>query len=281
MFPGGAVPSSYATPTWNSAGTLPAGAAVVGGLGSIAGAALAPGLSTKDRAHTAARGVTDAGLSYAIPYYAAAKAVNALGQHFQGSGSPQVRGLGRALDYGTEPAGAKAFWRATRGRNPFEGQRGKDIAGNFALDIAGPVGTILRGIGGSAPKAFQKVMVDYGPFKPVAFMADALGLSHVPTEGTQFRKSIASGFQKIPGFETFSGGAKRNYELTEEQLKGFSQKDRDAAAVLAKAVAPFGSKFGKASDAYENQVMAMLLNQYGHPDELAAKLGPALDYLNG
>lgn len=258
MFPGGTVPGSYASPAWNSAGTLPAGAAALGGAGAVAGAALAPGLNTKQRAHTAARGVTDAALSYAIPYYGWAKAVNAIGQNLQRSGSPQVRSAGVALDYVTEPSGAKRFWDLTKGKNPFAGGAGA-VARDLTLDGMGPIGVLMR----ATP------------------LGEALGMFHTPTEGTTFRRSMEKGFRQIPGFETFEGGSSRNYDMTPEELAKFSQKDREAAEILAKAVAPLGAYHDNKGDAYTDQVRNMLLNMYGHPDELASKLGPALAFLNG
>lgn len=137
------------------------------------------GLTTQQKAGQSGRLVADTALSATIPYYALAKAVQAVGNELQKSGSPQVRGVGRVASYAAEPAGAGAFWNVATGMNsPRDAIK---RAGGFQgalLDTMGPVGLIMRGIGADLPL-----------------------MNQVPTKGAQFEKAL----YKLLNFDKYLG----------------------------------------------------------------------------
>lgn len=255
-----------------------------GGLGLAAGAAglgltladlAKSNLSTRDKVGEGVGGAFDLGASYAIPYYGTSKLVAGVGSQLAKSRSPQVAGAGRAIKQTGEPVGARIFARGIRGHGPWEDMDTKSANEGFILDMLGPLGAIAAGLGKG-----QKVAEGVSNFGPVPFGGKALDmLRHEPTHGTKFRRSMEMVFKKIPGFETFEGGASRNYEMTPELLKKLDQRDVGAATQLAKMIAPVGQDFDRDSQGYTDQVRNMLLNLYGHPGELTSKLEGALAFL--
>lgn len=263
-------------------------AGAAGGLGLGAGAAgfglnlanlAKSNLSTRDKVGEGVGGAFDLGASYAIPYYGQAKLVSALGKHFQRSGSPQVRGVGRAAEQVGEPRGAAMFARGIRGHGPWEaGGNVRDSSRDFVLDLLGPLGVALQGAG--IGNKVAKNIMDYGPLPGAGWAMKKLGLgAHEPTQGTKFRRTMEAVFKRLPGFETFEGGASKNYDLGADQLAKLDQRDVAAATQLAKLVVPLSKEAERSPEAYTNQLRNMLLNMYSHPGELTTKLKPALSFL--
>src|SRR5262249_44156827 len=111
-----------------------------------------PNLSTGQKVGHSVRGGTDAALAALVPYYGAGKAVNIVGKQLERSGSPQVRGAGRALDYAVEPSGAKGFWDVVQGdKSPAKAFSSNGGLEGLTLDMMGPVGIVLRGLGVRLP----------------------------------------------------------------------------------------------------------------------------------
>lgn len=258
------------------------------GAGAIGGAAGAAGfgltladlagrddLSTMDKVGSGVGSGFDLAASALIPYYGPAKLAAAAGGALAKSSSPQVSSLGRTVNAVAEPGGAKLFNASIRGQMPWQVMDQRDASHEFILDLLGPLGSVARGLGKGG-----KVAEGVTRFGPIPFGDKLLGLfAHDPTEGTKFRSSIASAFKRIPGFETFSGGADRTYDMTPEALAKFDPKDVAAATTLARLAAPAATRYGDKQSAYLDQVRNMLLNLYGHPGELMSKLPAALDWL--
>jgi len=260
----------------------------VPGAGAIGGAAGAAGfgltladlasrddLSTMDKVGQGVGGAFDLGASALIPYYGLSKLAAGVGGALSKSSSPQVSALGRTVNWAAEPGGAKMFNASIRGQNPFKGASTHDIGEELTLDLLGPIGAVLRGVGLGGKVASG--LMDYGPLPGMGQVLKLFGGE--PTEGTKFRSGIASAFKRIPGFETFAGGADRTYDMTPEALAKFDPKDVAAATTLARLAAPAATRYGDKQSAYLDQVRNMLLNLYGHPGELMSKLPAALDWL--
>jgi len=213
-----------------------------------------PDLSRTQQVGRSGRAVADLIMSLAIPYYGPAKAISAIGQQLEGSGSPQVRGLGRTLDYAAEPAGAKAFWDVVTGmRSPRAAFKAHGGWEGLTLDAMGPVGLILRGLGVNLPF-----------------------LHHTPTTGTTFRKEVSRLFDQIPelrGTDT----SRFNMEGGVEAYNAFSVEARTTAEAIARNLGPLSPTFTKqAADrqaAYTGQLANILLNRFG---ESLTTFGPAL-----
>lgn len=258
------------------------GASTLGGAAGVAGTALTladilreDDLSTFDKIGQGTGTAFDALASFTIPYYGPAKLVSGIGNALSRSGSPQVAGLGRALEHTGSPGGADIFAAGVRGHAPWEYLDTKTAHESFILDLLGPLGTIAKGMGKG-----DKVAEAVTNFGPVPFGGKALEFfAHEPTEGTKWRTGVANVFKRIPGFETFSGGADRTYNMDPETLAKFDPKDVAAATQLARLAAPAAARYGDKQSAYIDQVRNMLLNLYGHPGELTAKLPAALEYL--
>lgn len=239
------------TQALGAAGTL-GGAPGLANLAGIAGRGLGLGLSAYNIYNTATdprlsraqqvghsgRGVADAIMSLAIPYYGIGKAVSALGQHFQGSGSPQVRGLGRTIDYGVEPAGAKAFWNVLQGdlspKAAFKRQGGLE---GLTLDMMGPIGLIMRGLGVKLPF-----------------------LSHTPTTGTMFRREadrLLSQFPALQGTDT------SRYNIPLDAYNALPLDVRTRARSLADQLIGYAPSAKSNPEAYAIQLQNMLLNRFG------------------
>jgi len=230
--------------------TLPSALGNLGKLGGYAGAgygiykiATDPNLSTKEKVGQSARAATDVVLS-SLPvvgqFYGAARALGLVGQHLEGSGSPQVRGLGRTLDYAAEPAGAKGFWDVVTGsRSPKAAFKAQGGAEGLMLDTMGPVGLIMRGLGVHLP-----------------------GLYHEPTKGTQFRSGLQQAFKQLK-LPDFNRADKNVYNISEEKMNSFSAVDRSAAMRMAEMLAPQMPGYSSNPEAYKVQAFAILLNTLG------------------
>lgn len=213
-----------------------------------------PNLSTRQKAAGTSRAVGDIALT-AIPvfgqFYGLARALGLVGQHLEGSGSPQVRGLGRTLDYAAEPAGVKGLWDTIGGKSP--GAAFKDAGGmeGLTLDAMGPVGWAMRGLGWRLP-----------------------GLYHEPTTGTKFRTELGSIFDKIPALK---GSDLTKYNMPTGGYGSFSPQAVTDAQKLGQILAAYAPSGKKSPDAYALQAENILLNRYGNDtSSILSQLLPAL-----
>lgn len=247
-----------------------AGSPVTGAMGSYAGPALAGAaaipaiaqiagsdLSNKRKAAESAKVATDVGISL-IPvvgqFYGAARAAQALGQHMQTSGSPQVRAGGRAIDYAVEPGGAKAFWNAILGRpGPMFGAEGPAKA--LTLDMMGPVGVVSRAVG----------------FDPTFGVLD----SGPRSKGGKFRAELnALVNSKVKPLGNLDVEGK--FEMSPEEHAKFSDQAKQYAETLGAVLTGATSKRGNRD--YSIQASNVLLNNLG--EDVLTKGPEALKALN-
>ena len=211
-------------------------------------------LSTGQKVGHSGHLATDVGMSLVPvvgPFYALAKIASALGQHLQGSGSPQVRGLGRSIDYVAEPAGAKAFWSTVQGdKSPREAWKAQGGAEGLMLDTMGPVGIILRGLGVKLP-----------------FLHDE------PTTGTIFRNELSQIMKQIPQLK---GSDTSKYNIDQGVYEALTPEAKAAGAALGALLMGESPTGAKNKDAYGIQAQNVVLNRYGNdtPEILKQILTP-------
>ncbi len=143
---GGAIANAFGP----NAGPYLDGALSAAGFGlNLANIAGADTLTNKQKVGAGVQSGIDTAASYFFPAYGAAKLVQGVGQRLERSGSPEVRGLGRTIDYGIEPAGLQQTKAIFQGRQNFKdawSEIGK--GGGFAMDLALPgVNALLKGAG--------------------------------------------------------------------------------------------------------------------------------------
>jgi hypothetical protein len=213
-------------------------------------AATNPNFSRQQQVGHSGRAVADAIMSLLIPYYGLARGANVVGQQLERSGSPQVRGAGRAIDQATEPSGAKAFWNVAQGdMSPRKAIEKAGFQGAM-YDTMGPVGAILKGVGFKLPF-----------------------LSHEPTTGTKFRGELGQLFGRVPALK---GIDTSKYQMP---TGGYGQYGGafDQAKQLGTLLASRTADSAKNPAAYSLQAANILLNKYGAalPPELTSMLSGA------
>lgn len=228
-----------------------------GGYGAYQ-AATDPSLNRTQQIGHSGRAVADTLMGLLIPYYGLAKSLSIVGQVLQGSGSPQVRGAGRALDQAAEPAGAKAFWSVAQGDMSPKAALTKAGPEGFITDMLGPVGAILKGVG--ADKNVSRNIMDYGPIPFAGKALSMLGIGSKPTTGTMFRKDVGSIFDRIPALK---GLDTSKYTIDPGFYNSLPQEIRDRATAYSQQLASLSSNAKSNPQAYQNQIAAMLLNAYG------------------
>lgn len=256
----------------NVAGKLsgtPALSSLGQGLGTALGAATTgynlyntatnPNLSTKQKAAHSGGSVADLIFSTLFPAYGAGKALQAVGAIMERSGSPQVRGAGRSVDYAVEPAGAKSFLDVLRAdKSPKAAFNAQGGPRGLVLDLLGPLGIIARGTG-AGDKVARGVM-DYGPIPFGGKLASMLGFGSKPTTGTSFRREAGSIFDKIPQLK---GVNTSRYNIDPTTYAGLPQAVKDNATAMSQRLAALAPHAASNPQAYQNQIAAMLLNRFG------------------
>jgi hypothetical protein len=223
------------------------------------GAATNPNYSRAQQVGHSGRAVTDAILGVLVPYYGLARAVGIVGQQLQRSGSPQIRGTGRALDQAVEPAGAKAFWSVAQGdKSPKAALTAAGPEG-LVTDLLGPLGAVLKGIG--VDRKVAKGIMDYGPIPGGGKLAKMLGIGSPPTQGTQFRDQVNQLFSRIPALK---GTDTSQYNIDPAKFDALNPAAKTWALSLAKALTPLTSAAEKNPDAYTIQLQNILLNKFGN-----------------
>jgi hypothetical protein len=183
-------------------------------------------LSNKQKvgAGVQAGGETAIGLT-APPWGALSLIARALVQQLERSGSPQVSETGRTLAAPAAPVEALL--------NVSSGRQSPRAAGNAMVDL-------VRGT----------------PFKPVL---DLFGLGTKPTTGTMFRREAGTILDRLG----LTGVNTSRYNIDPKVYAAFPQAAKDAGVALATRIASLAPDARTNPQAYQNQLSAILLNQYG------------------
>lgn len=235
------------------------GAASAAGLGLTLADIASSDMTTKQKIGYGTQAGADVALSAAPvigPFYALSRIFAGVGNQLQRSGSPQVRGAGRAISHVGEPHGATALRTTLRGENPWKGMSTRDIGEDLTIDLLGPLGSALKGAG--LDRKVAGAIMDYGPLPGFGQFLKMFG--GTPTHGTQFRHVLNQVIGKA-GFEDFKGTSQ--YNMDPEAWAKIDPKTRDAATVLGYTLASVTPQFKKNPYAYGIQAQNVLLNQYG------------------
>ncbi len=216
-------------------------------------------LSNVQKVGASSKAAFDVGMSFVPfvgPIYAAANLASGIGKRLERSGSPEVRGAGRVLDYAGRPAGEQAFWNVATGmQSPAAAFKSAGGVQGALLDTMGPVGLIFRGLGKSLPGMPSPPSSEGGKFRTgVGRVFDRVGLP------------INVNFQDRSAYEApeAPGVAQGRPESTAENWRArVGTEQLDAAQQFANQLADAMGR--PADDPYRTQLLNIMLNNYQGP----------------
>jgi len=237
----------------NSAANLLVGPTQAGGyLGpALGGAAVGynvfqdatnPNLSTGQRAGHAGGDVANAALSYFVPYYGEALALNSVGTQLEKSKSPQLQKFGIFLDETTMPAGVKGFQSVLQGdESPAAAFKASGGLQGLAYDVT----NLLAPGSGSLFKAFGIKL----PFLNSAYEIIAGDWS-----------SDVCSSDLIPQLKNTNLAS---YNIDPSLYNSLTPDAREAGLQLGQFLSHYAGDAKKNPNAYAIQAQNMILNRYG------------------